>query len=119
VFWTRESVKNPSMPLQAVIIIASFVTPDPLNQLCQHGRLVGRAGKLFGFPKPAMAMSDTDLNSWIQEPQLGAEGKRGLDQIAVTTLDNPSLVALDEIVQQPQTHLQGLSLWAFIPGNLI
>jgi hypothetical protein len=116
---TRESLENLTMPLQAVLIIAGLVLPDPLNQPTQHGRLLLWRGKLFGFPRPAMAMSHTDLNPRIQESQLRAVRKRGLDQITVTTLYNPSLVALDEIVKQTQTHLKRLPFWTMIPGDFI
>jgi hypothetical protein len=116
---TRESVENLTMPLQTVLIIAGLVLLDPLNQLSQHGRLILWRGKFFGFPRPTMAMSHTDLNPRIQKSQLRAVRKRGLDQITVTTLYNPSLVALDEIVKQTQAHLQRLPFRTMIPGDFI
>jgi hypothetical protein len=66
-----------------------------------------------------MAMSHTDLNPRIQKPQLRAVRKRSPDQITVTTLYNPLLVALDESVQHTQTHLQRLPFRTIIPGDFV
>jgi hypothetical protein len=116
---TREAVENLAMPLQTVLIIADLVLPDPLNQLSEHGRLILWRGKFFGFPRPTMTMSHTDLNPRIQKSQFRAIRKRGLDQITVTTLYNPSVVALDEIVKQTQAHLKRLPFRTVIPGDFI
>ena len=72
-----------------------------------------------GSQGPAMAMSHTDPNPRIQKSQLRAGRKRSLDQITVTTLNNPLRVALDESVQHTQTHLQRLPFRAIIPGDSV
>ena len=87
------------MPFQTVLIIAGLVLPDPIEQEVQL-LILGLLRRVFlRFPRPAMAMSHTDLNPRIQKSQLRAVRKCGLDQITVTTLYNPSLVGLDESVK--------------------
>jgi len=57
-------------------------------------------------------MSHADLNTRVQKAQLGAVGKRRLDQITVTPLDNPLIIDFDKFVEFAKTDIQRLAFWA-------
>src|SRR5215470_14401871 len=78
------------MSLQTELIIPVLVVLNPLDQFIQHGVLILWREILFRFPWAAMAVSYANVNARIQEPQLRAVGKRRLNQVAVTSLDNPT-----------------------------
>jgi hypothetical protein len=107
------------MSLQTELIIPVLVVLNPLDQFIQHGLLILWRGKLFGFPWAAMAVGYANLNAWIQEPQLGAVGKRRLNQIAVTSLDNPLITCANEVIEFAKANIQGFALWAFVPSDCI
>src|SRR5262245_59811689 len=110
------------MSLQTELIIPVLVVLDPLDQFIQHGVLILWRGKLFGFPWAAMAVSYANLNARIQEPQLGAVGKRCLNEVAVTSLDNPLVTCPNEVIEFAKANIPWFAFWAgeaFVPSDCI
>jgi hypothetical protein len=110
------------MSLQTELILPVLVVLNPLDQFIQHGVLILWRGKLFGFPWAAMAVSYANLNARIQEPQLSAVGKRRLNQVTVTSLDNPLITYPNEVIEFAKANIQRLALWArktFVPSDCI
>jgi hypothetical protein len=114
---TPKAVEKLTMSLQAELIIAAFVILHPLDQSIQHRVLILQRGKLFGFPWAAMALSYTNLNARIQESQFGAMGKRRLNQVTVTSLNNPLITCLHEVMEFAKARIQRFAFWAFVPSD--
>lgn len=59
------------------------------------------------------------LNPRIQKPQFGTGRKRCFDEVAITALDDPLLVGVNELAKERPAFFERFSPWALIPGNLI
>jgi hypothetical protein len=116
---TPKVVEKLTMSLQTELIIPVLVVLNPLDQFIEHGLLILWRGKLFGFPCAAMTVSYANLNARIQEPQVGAVGKRRLNQVAVTSLDNPLITYPNEVIEFAKANIQRFALWAFVPSDCI
>jgi len=114
---TPKAVEKLTMSPQAELIIPAFVILHPLDQSIQHRILLLRRGKLFGFPWAAMALSYANLNARIQESQFGAMGKRRLNQVTVTSFNNPLITCLDEVMEFAKARIQLFAFWAFVPSD--
>src|SRR5215471_21847628 len=110
------------MSLQTELIVPVLVVLNPLDQCIEHGVLILWRGKLFRFPWAAMAVSYANLNARIQEPQLRVVGKRRLNQVAVTSLDNPLITCPNEVIELAKANIQRFAFWAgeaFVPSDCI
>ena len=64
-------------------------------------------------------MRYTCLNPGIQKPQLSTVRKRCFDKVAITALNDPLLVGVNELAKERPTFFERFSPCALIPSNFI
>lgn len=114
-----EGIEESPVTFEPVFVFSCLVGGYPRDEIFEMGILFRGAGKFFGFPGSAAAMGGAGVDTGVEENEFITFRQHRLDDVRVTSLDQPTRVCRDEAFHVGNAVGQGAPFGAARKGDFI